>query len=85
MFVTLYSDISEQTHFGLSAHIICLWFQLQISKKEKELVQLENKLEKNKDQKQFFGEFLKNAKQELENTEVQYKSLFSFTLCVWKV
>ncbi|XP_054452389.1 coiled-coil domain-containing protein 39 [Anoplopoma fimbria] len=41
----------------------------EIRKKETELVQLGNKLEKNKDQKQLMTEFLKNAKQELENTE----------------
>ncbi|XP_053185570.1 coiled-coil domain-containing protein 39 [Scomber japonicus] len=46
----------------------------EISKKEKELVQLEIKVEKNKDQKQFFSEFLKNAKQELENTEALCKA-----------
>lgn len=35
-----------------------------------ELVQLENKLERNKDDKQYMVEKLKNVKQELENTEV---------------
>lgn len=42
----------------------------QIRKKETELAQLENKLERNTDQKRLTTEFLKNVKQELENTEV---------------
>lgn len=42
----------------------------QIRKKEAELVHLENKLEKNKEEKQLRAEYLKNAKQELGNTEV---------------
>lgn len=33
-------------------------------------MQLENKLERNKDEKQYMVEMLKNVKQELENTEV---------------
>uniref|UniRef100_A0A3Q1K8Y1 Coiled-coil domain-containing protein 39 n=1 Tax=Anabas testudineus TaxID=64144 RepID=A0A3Q1K8Y1_ANATE len=41
----------------------------QIRKKEAELVHLENKLEKNKEEKQLRAEYLKNAKQELGNTE----------------
>ncbi|XP_060939624.1 coiled-coil domain-containing protein 39 [Limanda limanda] len=40
----------------------------EIRKKEAKLVQLENKLESNKDQKQLMTEFLKNGQQELENT-----------------
>lgn len=35
-----------------------------------ELLQLEDKLERNQDQKKLMAEFLKNAKQELETTEV---------------
>ncbi|KAM7401014.1 hypothetical protein PAMA_005288 [Pampus argenteus] len=46
----------------------------EIHKKEKEMVQLENKLERNKDEKQFMTEFLKNVKQELENTEALCKA-----------
>ncbi|XP_026230752.1 coiled-coil domain-containing protein 39 isoform X2 [Anabas testudineus] len=41
----------------------------EIRKKEAELVHLENKLEKNKEEKQLRAEYLKNAKQELGNTE----------------
>lgn len=48
-------------------------------------MQLENQFERNKDQKQFMTEFLKNAKQELENTEVQYKTISLCTVCVRKV
>lgn len=33
-------------------------------------MQLENKLERNKDEKQYMTEMLQNVKQELENTEV---------------
>ncbi|XP_034044753.1 coiled-coil domain-containing protein 39 [Thalassophryne amazonica] len=40
----------------------------EIHKKQKELIQLKNKLEKNNDQKQLTSDFLRNAKQELENT-----------------
>ncbi|TDH06038.1 hypothetical protein EPR50_G00128410 [Perca flavescens] len=46
----------------------------EIRKKETESVHLENKLERNKDQKQLMTEFLKNAKQELENTEALCKA-----------
>ncbi|KAG8013999.1 Coiled-coil domain-containing protein 39 [Nibea albiflora] len=46
----------------------------EIRKKETELVQLENKLERNKDQKQLVTEFLRNVKQELENTEALCKA-----------
>uniref|UniRef100_A0A671U093 Coiled-coil domain-containing protein 39 n=1 Tax=Sparus aurata TaxID=8175 RepID=A0A671U093_SPAAU len=45
-----------------------------IHKKEKELMQLENKLERNKDDKPFMTEFLKDAKQELKNTEALYRA-----------
>ena len=45
---------------------------------------LENKLERNKDQKQLMTEFLKNAKQELENTEVGI-SKHVYYLCVRQV
>ncbi|XP_076601686.1 coiled-coil domain-containing protein 39-like [Chaetodon auriga] len=41
----------------------------EIRKKEMELVQLENKLERNKDQKQIMTDHLKDVKQQLENTE----------------
>lgn len=34
------------------------------------MVQLENKLERNKDERQYMTEMLQNVKQELENTEV---------------
>ncbi|KAF3699106.1 Coiled-coil domain-containing protein 39 [Channa argus] len=47
----------------------------EIHTKEVELVQLENKLEKNKDQKQLLAEFLKNGRQELENTEALCKAI----------
>uniref|UniRef100_A0A3P8S2B4 Coiled-coil domain-containing protein 39 n=1 Tax=Amphiprion percula TaxID=161767 RepID=A0A3P8S2B4_AMPPE len=40
----------------------------EILKKEMELMQLTNKLERDKDQKQVLTDFLKSAKQELENT-----------------
>ncbi|XP_032387562.1 coiled-coil domain-containing protein 39 [Etheostoma spectabile] len=46
----------------------------EIRKKETDSVHLENKLERNKDQKQLMTEFLKNAKQELENTEALCKA-----------
>uniref|UniRef100_A0A3B4ZMY0 Coiled-coil domain-containing protein 39 n=1 Tax=Stegastes partitus TaxID=144197 RepID=A0A3B4ZMY0_9TELE len=46
----------------------------EIRKKETELVQLENKLEGNKDQKQMLTDFLKSSKQELENTEALCKA-----------
>ncbi|XP_034411583.1 coiled-coil domain-containing protein 39 [Cyclopterus lumpus] len=46
----------------------------EIRKKETELVQLENKLEKNKDEKQLMTEYLKNAKQELDNTAALCKA-----------
>ncbi|XP_076001248.1 coiled-coil domain-containing protein 39 [Genypterus blacodes] len=42
----------------------------EIRKKDKQLMQLENKLESNKEQKQLMSDFLKNVKRELENTEV---------------
>lgn len=35
-----------------------------------ELLQLANKLERNKDEKEYRVEMLKNVRQELENTEV---------------
>lgn len=35
-------------------------------------MQLEHKLEKNKDEKQLRAEYLKNAKQEVQNTEVGF-------------
>lgn len=44
--------------------------QQQIRKKEAEALQLEDKLERNKAQKQLMSEFLKRAQQELKNTEV---------------
>ncbi|KAM9845423.1 coiled-coil domain-containing protein 39 [Aulostomus maculatus] len=40
----------------------------EIRLKQREMVQLGNKLEKNKEQKKLMMEFLKNVKQELENT-----------------
>ncbi|XP_071347882.1 coiled-coil domain-containing protein 39 [Trachinotus anak] len=46
----------------------------EIHKKEMELVQLGNKLERNKDQKQLMSEFLKSGKQELKNTEALFKA-----------
>lgn len=49
---------------------LCVTTSQQIRNKEAELVQLESKLEKNKDEKQLRAEYLKNLKQELENTEV---------------
>lgn len=36
------------------------------------MVQLENKLERNKDQKKLMTEFFKDVKQELQNTEVVF-------------
>lgn len=36
-----------------------------------ELLELEHMLERNKDHKKIMTEYLKNAKQELENTEVR--------------
>lgn len=44
--------------------------QQQLHKKESELLQVENQLERNKDEKQYMTEMLKHLKQELENTEV---------------
>ncbi|XP_041805259.1 coiled-coil domain-containing protein 39-like [Chelmon rostratus] len=41
----------------------------EIRRKETELEQLENKLERNKDQKQIMTDHLKHVKQQLENTE----------------
>lgn len=38
-----------------------------------ELMQLANKLEQNKDEKQYTNEMLKTIKQELENTEVSVR------------
>ncbi|KAL3054619.1 hypothetical protein OYC64_017536 [Pagothenia borchgrevinki] len=46
----------------------------QIRKKEAEALQLENKLERNKTQKQILSEYLKRAQQELENTEALCKA-----------
>ncbi|XP_073348286.1 coiled-coil domain-containing protein 39 [Pagrus major] len=46
----------------------------EIRKKEKEFTQLENKLERNKDDEQFITEFLKNVEQELKNTEALYRA-----------
>ncbi|KAF3858732.1 hypothetical protein F7725_011933 [Dissostichus mawsoni] len=46
----------------------------QIRKKEAEALQLENKLERNKTQKQLMSQFLKRAQQELENTEALCKA-----------
>lgn len=45
-------------------------------------MQLENKLERDKDQKLFIIEFLKNVKQELENTEVGISEYTVYLLCV---
>lgn len=50
-----------------------------------ELVQLENKLERNKDQKQSSIEFIKTAKQELENTEVGVSQYIVHLSCVREV
>ncbi|KAM8849824.1 coiled-coil domain-containing protein 39 [Spinachia spinachia] len=41
----------------------------EIRKKEKQLVEVENKIQKNNDSKQLMSEFLRNAKQEVDNTE----------------
>uniref|UniRef100_A0A4W6FLV4 Coiled-coil domain-containing protein 39 n=1 Tax=Lates calcarifer TaxID=8187 RepID=A0A4W6FLV4_LATCA len=46
----------------------------EIRKKERELAQLEDKLEKNKETKRYMTETLKNGKQELENTEALCKA-----------
>ncbi|XP_033959595.1 coiled-coil domain-containing protein 39 [Pseudochaenichthys georgianus] len=46
----------------------------QIRKKETEALQLEDKLERNKAQKQLMSEFLKRAQQELKNTEALCKA-----------
>uniref|UniRef100_A0AAQ5X2E5 Coiled-coil domain-containing protein 39 n=1 Tax=Amphiprion ocellaris TaxID=80972 RepID=A0AAQ5X2E5_AMPOC len=46
----------------------------EILKKEMELMQLTNKLERDKDQKQVLTDFLKSAKQELENTAALCKA-----------
>ncbi|KAM6919993.1 coiled-coil domain-containing protein 39 [Lycodopsis pacificus] len=46
----------------------------EIRKKETDLVQLGNQLEKNKDQNQLMTEFLKNVEQELDNTEALCKA-----------
>uniref|UniRef100_A0A3Q3X6L3 Coiled-coil domain-containing protein 39 n=1 Tax=Mola mola TaxID=94237 RepID=A0A3Q3X6L3_MOLML len=46
----------------------------EIRKKETELVQLEDKLERNKDEKQYMIEMLKNVKQELDNTQALCKA-----------
>lgn len=48
----------------------------QLHKKESELVEVETKLERNKDEKQYLTEMLKHLKQELENTEVHAKTFF---------
>lgn len=45
-------------------------------------MQLENKLERNKDDKPFMTEFLKDAKQELKNTEVGESEQTVNLLCV---
>ncbi|XP_058504211.1 coiled-coil domain-containing protein 39-like [Solea solea] len=45
----------------------------EIRMKEAKFAQLKNKLESNKDQKQFIGEFLQNGKQELDNIEALCK------------
>lgn len=45
-------------------------------------MQLENKLERNKDDKPFMTEFLKDAKQELKNTEVGESEQTVHLLCV---
>ncbi|XP_028987634.1 coiled-coil domain-containing protein 39 [Betta splendens] len=47
----------------------------EIRRKEAELTQLESKLEKNKYDKQFKAESLKNVKQELENTEALCRAI----------
>ncbi|XP_047444471.1 coiled-coil domain-containing protein 39 [Mugil cephalus] len=46
----------------------------EIRKKEKELVQLENKLESNKEHKELMAELYKRAKQELNSTEALCKA-----------
>ncbi|XP_031710615.1 coiled-coil domain-containing protein 39 [Anarrhichthys ocellatus] len=46
----------------------------EIRKKETDLMQLGNQLEKNKDQNQLKTEFLKNVEQELDNTEALCKA-----------
>ncbi|KAL6104259.1 ccdc39 [Pungitius sinensis] len=46
----------------------------EICKKEKKLLQLENKIQKNKDSKRVKTEFLKSAKQQLKDTEALCKA-----------
>lgn len=62
----------KMTFRNCRGQIIVLWPHLhqQIRQKEKQLLQLENKLERNKDQRQLMIDFFKNVKQELENSEV---------------
>lgn len=66
--------------------MLLIWWpsEQQIRQKETESVHLENKLERNKDQKQLITESLTNAKQELENTEVGI-SKHVYYLCVRQV
>lgn len=68
-------------------YILLCWSlsQQQIRKKESELVQLENKLERNKDEKQYMTEMLKNVKQELDNTEVGASKYIVNLWCVREV
>ncbi|XP_019958202.2 coiled-coil domain-containing protein 39 [Paralichthys olivaceus] len=69
------SDVSWDERFALpEANAENKAVLEEIRKKEAKLVQVENKLESNKDQKQLMTEFLKNAKQELENTEALCKA-----------
>lgn len=54
-------------------HVVMLLSKQQIRRKEMELMQLSNKLEQNKDEKQYTNEMLKTITQELENTEVSVR------------
>lgn len=59
--------------------------QQQIRKKEMELVQLDNKLERHREQKQTLTEFFKNVKQELDSTEVGVLEYIVYSICVRQV
>ncbi|XP_056246329.1 coiled-coil domain-containing protein 39 [Seriola aureovittata] len=72
---TVLSEIGWDEHFAIpEPNVENKALIEEIHKKEYELVQLENKLERNKDQKQLMTEFVKNGQQELGNTEALFKA-----------
>lgn len=63
--------------------IICLLSHQQLYQKEKQLMQLENKCESNKEEIQVMTDLFQNFKRELKNTGVGQTSIsFIYYVCV---